>query len=134
VHRSTPPAGILAYIPGAIYTAALADFVANVLNRYTGFAAPAPRSFGWSRMCSLGFARPWLRSRCARAAHARRFVGQPRSVVTARHERFGDAGNFERAIVYTSTQAHHSGGESRFGSRAFPRRTCARSTSMTRFE
>jgi len=24
------------------------------------------------------------------------------------HERFGDAGNFERAIVYTSTQAHHS--------------------------
>src|SRR5882672_12468675 len=35
--------GYLAYIPGGgIYTAALADFAANALNRYTGLAAPAP--------------------------------------------------------------------------------------------
>jgi aromatic-L-amino-acid decarboxylase len=28
--------------------------------------------------------------------------------VTARHEHFGERGGFERAVVYTSTQAHHS--------------------------
>jgi aromatic-L-amino-acid decarboxylase len=30
------------------------------------------------------------------------------AVVAARHEHFGETGNFERAMAYTSTQAHHS--------------------------
>src|SRR5260370_5979096 len=29
------------------------------------------------------------------------------AVVAARHEHFGQTGNFERAVVCTSTQAHH---------------------------
>ena len=38
-----PGPGYLAYIPGGgIYAAALADFVADCLNRYTGMPAPAP--------------------------------------------------------------------------------------------
>src|SRR5262249_13339265 len=40
---NTPGPGYLAYIPGGgLYAAALADLAANVLNRYTGIAAPAP--------------------------------------------------------------------------------------------
>ncbi len=102
--------GYLAYIPGGgIYTAALADFVANALNRYTGFAAPAPALFRLEQdvlawLCrSFGYgtgARALLTSGGSSANLA--------AVVTARQEHFGDAGNFERAIVYTSTQAHHS--------------------------
>src|SRR5262249_53354805 len=30
------------------------------------------------------------------------------AVVSARHAHFGEGGNFGRAVVYTSTQAHHS--------------------------
>ncbi len=30
------------------------------------------------------------------------------AIVTARHERFGDAGDYRHAVAYTSTQAHHS--------------------------
>src|SRR3982751_362093 len=38
--------GYLAYIPGGgIYGAALADFAADCLNRYTGMEAPAPALF-----------------------------------------------------------------------------------------
>jgi aromatic-L-amino-acid decarboxylase len=102
--------GYLAYIPGGgIYAAALADFVANGLNRYTGMSAPAPALFrleqdvlGW--LCrSFGYANK------ARALFTA--GGSPANlgaVITARHEHFGDGGNFEHATVYTSTQAHHS--------------------------
>src|SRR6266404_3476906 len=38
---NAPGPGYFAYIPGGgIYTAALADFVADCLNRYTGMSAP----------------------------------------------------------------------------------------------
>jgi len=107
---NAPGPGYLAYIPGGgIYAAALADFVANGVNRYTGMSAPAPALFrleqdvlGW--LCqSFGYGKK------ARALFTP--GGSPANlgaVITARHERFGDAGNFERAVVYTSNQAHHS--------------------------
>jgi len=102
--------GYLAYIPGGgIYTAALADFVANALNRYTGLAAPAPALFRLEQDVLA-----WLCASFGYGADARALLTPGGSsanlaaVVTARHEHFGDGGNFERAIVYTSTQAHHS--------------------------
>ncbi|MDQ3878778.1 MAG: pyridoxal-dependent decarboxylase, partial [Actinomycetota bacterium] len=39
----TAAPGFLAYIPGGgLYSAALADFIACAINRYTGITAPAP--------------------------------------------------------------------------------------------
>ena len=102
--------GYLAYIPGGgIYAAALADFVANGLNRYTGMSAPAPALFRLEQDV-LG----WLCRGFGYGSKARAVFTPGGSsanlaaVITARHLHFGDAGNFERAVVYTSTQAHHS--------------------------
>jgi aromatic-L-amino-acid/L-tryptophan decarboxylase len=102
--------GYLAYIPGGgIYAAALADFVANGLNRYTGMSAPAPALFRLEQDVLA-----WLCASFGYGEKARALLtpgGSPATlaaVVTARHEAFGDGGNFERAVVYTSTQAHHS--------------------------
>jgi aromatic-L-amino-acid/L-tryptophan decarboxylase len=102
--------GYLAYVPGGgIYAAALADFVANGLNRYTGMSAPAPALFRLEQDVLS-----WLTTSFGYGERARGLFtsgGSPANlaaVVTARHEHFGDGGNFERAIVYTSTQAHHS--------------------------
>ena len=102
--------GYLAYIPGGgIYAAALADFVANGMNRYTGMSVPAPALFRLEQDVLA-----WLCKSFGYGTKARAVLtpgGSPANlaaVVTARHEHFGDAGNFERAVVYTSTQAHHS--------------------------
>jgi aromatic-L-amino-acid decarboxylase len=102
--------GYLAYIPGGgIYAAALADFVANGLNRYTGMSAPAPALFRLEQDVLS-----WLCVSFGYEAKARALftpggsLANLAAVITARHAHFGDTGNFERAIVYTSTQAHHS--------------------------
>ena len=102
--------GYLAYIPGGgIYASALADFVANCMNRYTGMSAPAPALFRLEQDVLA-----WLCTSFGYGSKARAVLtpgGSPANlaaVVTARHEHFGDGGNFERAVVYTSTQAHHS--------------------------
>jgi aromatic-L-amino-acid decarboxylase len=102
--------GYLAYVPGGgIYTAALADFVANGINRYTGMSAPAPALFRLEQDVLV-----WLCQSFGYGKKARGLftpggsLANLAAVITARHEHFGDAGNFERALVYTSTQAHHS--------------------------
>jgi aromatic-L-amino-acid decarboxylase len=107
---TAPGPGYFAYIPGGgIYAAALADFVANGLNRYTGMPAPSP---ALSRLEQDVLA--WLCRSFGYGADARALLTPGGSlanlaaVVSARHAHFGDGGNFERAVVYTSTQAHHS--------------------------
>jgi aromatic-L-amino-acid decarboxylase len=107
---TAPGPGYLAYVPGGgIYAAALADFVANCLNRYTGMSAPAPALFRLEQDVLA-----WL---CASFGYGEKARGlftaggslaNFGAIVTARHEHLGDEGNFERAVVYTSTQAHHS--------------------------
>jgi aromatic-L-amino-acid decarboxylase len=107
---NTPGPGYLAYIPGGgLYASALADLAANVLNRYTGIAAPAPalvaleaevlswlaREFGYGNgasglLTTGGSLANWT------------------AIVTARHAAFGDSGEFGKATAYTSSQAHHS--------------------------
>jgi aromatic-L-amino-acid decarboxylase len=107
---TAPGPGYLAYVPGGgIYAAALADFVANCLNRYTGMSAPAPALFRLEQDVLA-----WLCASFGYGENARGLFTPGGSlanfgaIVTARHEHFGDEGNFERAVVYTSTQAHHS--------------------------
>jgi aromatic-L-amino-acid decarboxylase len=107
---TAPGPGYLAYIPGGgIYGAALADFVADCLNRYTGLAAPAP---ALSRLEEDVLR--WLCDAFGYGPEARGLLTPGGSlatlgaVVTARHARFGDAGDFARAVAYTSSQSHHS--------------------------
>lgn len=107
---NAPGPGYFAYIPGGgIYTAALADFVADCLNRYTGLAAPSPALFRLEQDVLA-----WLCRSFGYGLEARALLTPGGSlanlaaVVTARFDHFGDAGKFDRAIVYTSTQAHHS--------------------------
>jgi aromatic-L-amino-acid decarboxylase len=105
-----PGPGYLAYIPGGgLFGAALADLVADCLNRYTGMPAPAPALFALEQDVLA-----WL-CRCFGYGAEARAVFTPggsaatmSAVVTARHRAFGDSGDFSRAVIYTSTQAHHS--------------------------
>ncbi|MEM7152225.1 MAG: pyridoxal-dependent decarboxylase [Myxococcota bacterium] len=105
-----PGPGYLAYVPGGgLPTAAIADLVANLLNRYTGLTAAAPalcrfeadviewlaRAFGYGPgargiLCSGGS------------------LANLSAVVTARIDRLGEQADLRKAVVYTSAQAHHS--------------------------
>jgi aromatic-L-amino-acid decarboxylase len=102
--------GYLAYVPGGgLYAAALADLIADVGNRFTGYAMAAP---GWVRLEQDVL--DWLAHEFGYDRHARGLLTSGSSmanftaVVTARHHHFGDTGDYSRALVYTSTQAHHS--------------------------
>jgi aromatic-L-amino-acid decarboxylase len=107
---NTPGPGYLAYIPGGgLYASALADLAANVLNRYTGIAAPAPalvaleadvlswlaREFGYGGEASGLFTTGGS-------------LANWTAIVAARHAAFGDTGDFRQATAYTSSQGHHS--------------------------
>jgi aromatic-L-amino-acid decarboxylase len=107
---TAPGPGYLAYIPGGgIYGAALADFVADCLNRYTGLAAPAPALFRLEEDVLAWLCRAFGYGREARGLLTPGgSLATVSAVVAARHARFGDAGDFRRAIAYTSSQAHHS--------------------------
>ncbi|WP_181233497.1 pyridoxal phosphate-dependent decarboxylase family protein [Enhygromyxa salina] len=102
--------GYLAYVPGGgLYSSALADLIANVGNRFTGYAMAAP---GWVRLEHDVLA--WLAQEFGYDQRARGLLTPGSSManftalVTARHHCFGDTGDYSRAIVYTSTQGHHS--------------------------
>jgi aromatic-L-amino-acid/L-tryptophan decarboxylase len=102
--------GYLAYVPGGgLYAAALADLIADVGNRFTGYAMAAP---GWVRLEHDVLS--WLAQEFGYDQSARGLLTPGSSManftalVTARHHYFGDTGDYSRAIVYTSTQGHHS--------------------------
>ena len=107
---NTPAPGYLAYIPGGgLYAAALADLISGCLDRYTGLAAAAPALVRLEADV-LG----WLAAAFGYGAQARGIFTSGGSlanfsaIVTARHAHFGDTGDMRQAVVYTSTQAHHS--------------------------
>jgi aromatic-L-amino-acid decarboxylase len=102
--------GYLAYIPGGgLPTAAIADLVGDVLNRYTGLVPAAP---GLTRL-ETDVLR-WLANEFGYGAGAAGLLtsggslSQLSAMVTARHARFGDVAVPAAARAYTSTQAHRS--------------------------
>jgi aromatic-L-amino-acid decarboxylase len=107
---NAPGPGYFAYIPGGgIYSAALADFVADCLNRYTGMSAPSPALFRLEQDVLSWLCRSFGYGPDARALLTPGgSLANLAAIVTARFEHFGDAGRFDEAAVYTSTQAHHS--------------------------
>jgi aromatic-L-amino-acid/L-tryptophan decarboxylase len=105
-----PGPGYLAYVPGGgIYAAALADLTADVLNRYTGISAPAPALFQLEEDVLRWLCREFGYGPAARALLTPGgSLSTLEALVAARHQAFGDGGDFSRAVVLTSTQAHHS--------------------------
>ncbi len=110
VSLCAPGPGYLAYVPGGgIYSAALADLIADGLNRYTGMPEPSPALFRLEQDVLA-----WLCAQFGYGERARALltaggsVATATAVIAARQAHFGDSGDFSRAVVYTSTEAHNS--------------------------
>jgi aromatic-L-amino-acid decarboxylase len=105
---TAPSPGYLAYIPGGgLYPAALADFIADATNRYTGVwqAAPAlvqleANALDWLRDW-MGFP-PETRGLFTTGGSMATF----NAIVCARERHLG--AEIRRGVLYTSDQAHHS--------------------------
>lgn len=103
-----PSGGHLSYIPNAgLYTAALADFLASGLNRYTGVATAAP---GFSAveygvidwMCSIFDLGDGAAGLLLSGGSMANFTG----IVTARTTMLGD--HFDTGVMYVTPHTHHS--------------------------
>ena len=105
---NTPAPGYLAYIPGGgLFPAALADFIADTTNRYTGIwqAAPAlvqleANALDWLRDW-MGFPEGTSRGVFTTGGSMATF----NAVLCAREKYLG--ADIRRGVMYTSDQAHH---------------------------
>src|SRR4051794_22498597 len=100
--------GYLAYIPGGgIYPAALADFIADTTNRYTGVWQAAP-ALVQLEANALNWLRDWMgfpettRGLFTTGGSMATF----NAILCARERRLG--AEIRRGVLYTSDQAHHS--------------------------
>src|SRR5262245_11548663 len=100
--------GYLAYIPGGgLYPAALADFIADTANRYTGVWQAAP-ALVQLEANALDWLRDWMafppatRGLFTTGGSMATFNG----IVCARERALGP--DIRRGVLYTSDQAHHS--------------------------
>ena len=104
---NTPSPGYLAYIPGGgLYTAALADFIANTVNRYTGIWQAAP-ALVQLEANALEWLREWMRMPVgtAGAFTTGGSMATFNAVLCAREKSLGV--DLRRGTMYTSDQAHH---------------------------
>ena len=104
---NTPSPGYLAYIPGGgLFPAALADFIADTTNRYTGIWQAAP-----ALVQLEANALDWLREWMGFPDTARGVFTTGGSMATfnavlcAREQYLG--ADIRRGVLYTSDQAHH---------------------------
>jgi hypothetical protein len=104
---TTPSPGYLAYIPGGgLYSAALADFITNTVNRYTGIWQAAP-ALVQLEANALEWLREWMgfpdttRGLFTTGGSMATF----NAVLCAREKYLGP--DIRRGVLYTSDQAHH---------------------------
>jgi aromatic-L-amino-acid decarboxylase len=104
----TPGPGYLAYIPGGgIYPAALADFIADTANRYTGIWQAAP-ALVQLEANALDWMRGWMQF----PATARGIftpggsMAMFNAIAAAREQRLGT--DIRSGVLYVSSQSHHS--------------------------
>lgn len=107
---NTAGPGYMAYIPGGgLYATALADFVADSLNRYTGISQAAPALLALEYDVTRWIAREFGFDERARGLLlSGGSLANFTAIVTARHHRFGDRGDWRDAVAYVSDQVHHS--------------------------
>jgi len=105
--------GYLGYVPGGgLPTAAVADLVADLLNRQTGVEFASP-----SLVRMEADVLEWLAAAFGYDGRARAILCSGGSlanlsaVATARIDRLGEGADLRQAVVYTSSQAHHSVGK-----------------------
>ena len=105
----TPPSpGYLAFIPGGgLYPAALADFIANTTNRYTGVWQAAP-ALVQLEANALDWLREWMNFPAAARGlfTSGGSLATFNAIVCARERHLG--AEIRRGVLYTSDQAHHS--------------------------
>ena len=105
---TAPGPGYLAFIPGGgVYPAALADFITNMVNRYTGVWQAAP-----ALVQLEANALDWLREWMDFPPEARGLFTSGGSMATFNaivcgRERYLGS-DIRRGVLYTSDQAHHS--------------------------
>jgi aromatic-L-amino-acid decarboxylase len=105
---TAPGPGYLAYIPGGgLYAAALADFIANTTNRYTGVWQAAP-ALVQLEANALDWLRDWM---CFPPSTRGLFttggsMATFNAIICARERHLG--AEIRRGVLYTSDQAHHS--------------------------
>src|SRR5258708_23306921 len=105
---TAPSPGYLAYIPGGgLYPAALADFIADATNRYTGVWQAAP-ALVQLEANALDWLRDWMefppetRGLFTTGGSMATF----NAIVCARERHLGP--EIRRGVLYTSDQPHHS--------------------------
>lgn len=105
---TTPGPGYMAYIPGGgVYPAALADFIADATNRYTGVWAAAP-ALVQLEANALDWLREWMQFPVGTAGlfTAGGSMATFNAILCARERHLG--ANIREGTLYTSDQAHHS--------------------------
>lgn len=104
---NTPSPGYLAYIPGGgLYTAALANFIADTTNRYTGIWQAAP-ALVQLEANALDWLREWMRFPVGSTGvfTTGGSMATFNAVLCAREQYLG--ADIRRGVLYTSDQAHH---------------------------
>jgi len=105
---NTASGGYLAYIPGGgLPAAALADFIASSVNRYTGVWAAAPGLVELEQNALRAIVTLiGLPKETAGVLTSGGSLANLSAIVAARHARLGD--RFDDGVLYTSSEAHHS--------------------------
>ncbi|MBI3567812.1 MAG: aminotransferase class V-fold PLP-dependent enzyme [Gemmatimonadetes bacterium] len=105
---TTPGAGYLAYIPGGgVYPAALADFIADTTNRYTGVWQAAPALVQLEANV-LDWLRDWMQFPAGTAGllTSGGSMATFNAILCARERHLG--AELRAGTIYASDQAHHS--------------------------
>ena len=103
----TPGRGYFAYIPGGgVYPAALADFIADTANRYTGIWQAAP-ALVQLEANTLDWLRDWMQlPETARGLYTPGgSMAMFNAIAAAREDRLGN--DIRAGTLYVSTQSHH---------------------------
>ncbi len=104
----TPGPGYFAYIPGGgVYPAALADFIADTANRYTGIWQAAP-ALVQLEANTLDWLRDWMQfPATARGLYTPGgSMAMFNAIAAAREDRLGT--DIRAGTLYVSSQSHHS--------------------------
>ncbi len=105
---TAPGPGYLAYIPGGgLYPAALADFISNTVNRYTGVWQAAP-ALVQLEANALDWLREWMQfpPETRGLFTSGGSMASFNAIVCARERHLG--ADIRRGVLYTSDQTHHS--------------------------
>lgn len=126
--------GFLAYVPGGgIPSAALANFLGNVVNRFTGIEDQASVLVGFENQVISWLCQEFgLPETAFGILTSGGSIANLTAIIAARVQAFGEGGDFSQARLYGSDQAHHSVQKAAFLA-GIPRKNCIKIPSDERF-